>query len=254
MPSFHDRSTAIVIGASGGIGLALTERLLTDARFERVIACCRSPAASAELQRLASDEPALELASVDATRAETISALGQTLKDRDIHPNLVIYSAGLLHRDESFQPEKRLENIDADALHEVFAVNAFGPALVFKTLLPLMARRQPSVMAAISARVGSIEDNRLGGWYAYRASKAALNQIMRTTSIEARRRFKSCILACLHPGTTDTGLSKPFQANVPEGKLFSTGFVAERLLDIIDGLGIEDSGSFLAWDGKRIPW
>jgi NAD(P)-dependent dehydrogenase (short-subunit alcohol dehydrogenase family) len=254
MPDFHDHSTAVLIGASGGIGLALTERLLTDPRFERVIAGCRSPGAAAELQRLASEHPALELVSIDATRPETISALGETLKSRGIRPSLVIYCAGLLHRGDAIQPEKRLEDIEAAALNEVFAVNAFGPALVFKTLLPLMARQQPSVMAAISARVGSIEDNRLGGWYAYRASKAALNQIMRTASIEARRRFKSCVLVCLHPGTTDTGLSKPFQANVPEGKLFSTSFVAEHLLDIIEGLNIEDSGSFLAWDGKAIPW
>ena len=254
MPDFHDSSTAVVIGASGGIGLALTERLLGDVRFERVIAGCRSPERSTELTRLAGDRTAMELAAIDATRPETISALAESLKTRGIRPSLVIYCAGLLHRGDAIQPEKRLEDIDAAAMNEVFAVNAFGPALVFKALLPLMAREQPSVMAAISARVGSIEDNRLGGWYAYRASKAALNQFMRTASIEARRRFKSCILTCLHPGTTDTALSKPFQANVPEGKLFSTSFVAERFLDIIEGLEVEDSGSFLAWDGEVIPW
>jgi NAD(P)-dependent dehydrogenase (short-subunit alcohol dehydrogenase family) len=254
MPNFHDHSTAVLIGASGGIGLALSRRLLVDRRFERVIACCRSPETAMELQRLSREYPSLELLSLDVTRPDTVLALGQSLKDRGIRPELVIYCAGLLHRGDAIQPEKRLEDIDADAMSEVFAVNTFGSALVFRALLPLMARQQPSVMAAISARVGSIEDNRLGGWYAYRASKAALNQIMRTASIEARRRFKSCILTCLHPGTTDTALSEPFQANVPEGKLFSADFVAERFLDIIEGLGIEDTGSFLAWDGKPVPW
>jgi NAD(P)-dependent dehydrogenase (short-subunit alcohol dehydrogenase family) len=109
-------------------------------------------------------------------------------------------------------------------------------------------------MAVVSARVGSIADNRLGGWYAYRASKAALNQIMRTATIEARRRFKGCILTCVHPGTTDTALSKPFQANVPEGKLFSPTFVAERFMAIFNDLEVDDSGAFLAWDGQTIPW
>jgi NAD(P)-dependent dehydrogenase (short-subunit alcohol dehydrogenase family) len=135
-----------------------------------------------------------------------------------------------------------------------FAVNALGPALVMRHLLPLMRREGKAVLAVMSARVGSIGDNRLGGWYAYRASKAALNQFMKTASIEAARRYRNVIVLALHPGTTDTGLSAPFQANVPEGKLFSSAFVAERLLEVIEQTGPDDSGSFRAWDDSEIPW
>lgn len=254
MPRFDSESNALVIAASGGIGLAMTRKLLKDSRFTRVIATCRNPQQSDELNALARQYNALELVALDVTDADDFTRLGDSLKAQDIQPQLVIYCAGLLHDGARVQPEKRLEDIELDAMERVFAVNIFGPALMFKTLLPLFGRRQRCVMAVISARVGSIEDNRLGGWYAYRASKAALNQIMRTATIEARRRFKGCILTCVHPGTTDTALSRPFQSNVPEDQLFSPDFVARRFMAIFEGLDVDDSGAFLAWDGKPIPW
>jgi NAD(P)-dependent dehydrogenase (short-subunit alcohol dehydrogenase family) len=254
MPRFDSGATALVIGASGGIGLAMTRHLLADPRFARVIASCRDPRRDGELHGLGREHHRLEQVALDATDPEAFLRLGADLRDRDIRPALVIYCAGLLHDGDRLQPEKRLEEIELDALQRVFAVNTFGPALMFKSLLPLFGRHDPCVMAVVSARVGSIEDNRLGGWYAYRASKAGLNQIMRTAKIEARRRFKGCILACVHPGTTDTALSRPFQANVPEDKLFPPAFVAERFMSIFEALEIEDSGAFLAWDGAPIPW
>lgn len=254
MPCFDSESTALVIGASGGIGLALTRNLLADSRFSRVIATCRDPQRSGELNALSRQHEDLALLALDVTDRDAFLQLGAILRDRSVKPALVVYCAGLLHDGSRLQPEKRLEDIELDALQRVFAVNTFGPALMLKSLLPLFGRNDPCVMAVISARVGSIEDNRLGGWYAYRASKSALNQIMRTATIEARRRFKGCILTCLHPGTTDTALSRPFQANVPEDKLFTAEFVAERFMAIFEGLEVADSGAFLAWDGKPIPW
>jgi len=253
MPQFTRDATALIIAASGGIGLAMTRHLLADDRFSRVIATGRDPENASELKSLSASHSALELVALDVTQAGDFDALAADLKRRGVRPQLIVYCAGLLH-EGALQPEKRLEDIEPDALQRVFAVNAFGPALMYRSLLPLLGRNSPCLAAVVSARVGSIEDNRLGGWYAYRSSKAALNQIMRTATIEARRRFKGCILTCVHPGTTDTSLSRPFQANVPDEKLFSPEFVAERFMAIFEGLEVEDSGAFLAWDGQPIPW
>ena len=133
-----------------------------------------------------------------------------------------------------------------------FAVNVFGPVLVAKHFIPCLTRDRKSVLAALSARVGSISDNRLGGWYSYRAGKAALNQMLKTLSIEIGRRFKNQIILGLHPGTVDTGLSKPFQSNVPDGKLFTPEYSAKALLKVINTAEASDSGNLLAWDGETI--
>ena len=134
-----------------------------------------------------------------------------------------------------------------------FAVNAIGPALAAKHFLPLLAEDRKSVFAALSARVGSISDNSLGGWHAYRASKAALNMILRNLAIELARRHDKAICVGLHPGTVDTGLSSPFQGSVPPGRLFSPAEAAGHLLKVVDGLSPADSGGHFAWDGRRIP-
>ena len=168
--------------------------------------------------------------------------------------DLVLVATGILHSDSGIQPEKRLRDIDAAAMAEVMRINAIGPALVAKHFLPLMRREAKSVFAAISARVGSIGDNRLGGWASYRASKAALNMLLRTFAIEHARTHPEGICVALHPGTVDTALSRPFQARVPQGKLFTPGDAAERLLTVLDGLGPGDSGGFYAWDGSRIEY
>jgi NAD(P)-dependent dehydrogenase (short-subunit alcohol dehydrogenase family) len=137
---------------------------------------------------------------------------------------------------------------------EAFAVNGAGPLLLAKHLEPLLPRRERAVFASLSARVGSIGDNRLGGWYAYRASKAAQNMFIRTLAIELARRARGAICVALHPGTTDTELSRPFQGGVPESKLFTAERAVEQLLRVIDGLGPGDTGRFIAWNGERIPW
>lgn len=255
MRSFAKGSSAVVVGASGGIGLALTRALLESDRFECVVGCARRPQDSAALQGLVeSAQGRLILRPMDLSDPETIATLVDWLKAERLAPSLVFNAAGVLHDGARVQPEKRLEDLDASSLARIFAVNALGPALLIRHLLPLMRREDKAVLAMLSARVGSIGDNRLGGWYAYRASKSALNQFLKTASIEARRRFRNVIMLALHPGTTDTALSAPFQANVPEGKLFSSDFAAERLLAVIDQAGLDDSGGFRAWDGSEIPW
>ncbi|MGE8370299.1 MAG: SDR family NAD(P)-dependent oxidoreductase, partial [Pseudomonas putida] len=149
--------------------------------------------------------------------------------------------------------EKSLAQLDLTSLQASFVTNAFAPILLLKHLMPLL-RKGPATFAALSARVGSISDNRLGGWYSYRASKAALNQLLHTASIELKRLNPNATVLALHPGTTDTELSRPFQGNVPEGKLFEPAFAARCVIEQVGRLGPSESGSFWGWDGERIAW
>lgn len=220
---------AAIVGASGGIGAAFCERL--HARGVTVHPFSR-----------AGDVP------VDLLDEDSIAAAADSI---DAPLDLVIVATGVLHGD-SFQPEKTMRQLDGRAMLDVLAVNTVGPALVAKHFLPKLTRREPSVFAALSARVGSIGDNRLGGWLSYRSSKAALNMALKTLAIEHRRTHKHGAVIGLHPGTVDTGLSKPFQRGVPEGKLFSPAFAAERLLTVIEDISAADSGGVFAWDGQRI--
>jgi len=255
LDSFPQAFSAVVQGASRGIGLALVAALLENDRVDQVIACARQPSSCEALAALAERHGArLHTQALDITIPDQVAALAQMLQSAGIRPHLVINVSGLLHQGADVMPEKRLEDIDFDAMQQVFAVNTLGPAMLCRHLLPLMAGEGKAAFLALSARVGSISDNRLGGWYAYRSSKAALNQVLKTASIEARRRYKNVLVAALHPGTTDTDLSRPFQANVPPDKLFTTAFVARRLLAVIDRLELEDSGGFFAWDGAKIPY
>jgi NAD(P)-dependent dehydrogenase (short-subunit alcohol dehydrogenase family) len=222
--------SAVVIGAQGGIGAALVEALEEEGAHARVHGFSR---------------PELDItdeASVAAAAARV--APGPP-------PSLVIVATGLLH-DAGHGPEKSFRELDSAWLARSFAVNAVGPVLVAKHFLPLLPKGERSVFAALSARVGSISDNRLGGWYGYRASKAALNQLLRTLAIEMKRLNDRAIVVGLHPGTVDTRLSRPFQANVPAGQLFAPDRAAVQLLDVIDGLAVKDSGGVFAWDGSAI--
>ena len=166
---------------------------------------------------------------------------------------LAIVATGLLH-DESLRPEKSMKALDADDLARAFAINTIGPALVAKHLLALLPREGKAVFAVLSARVGSISDNRVGGWYGYRASKAALNQIVRTLAIELRRTKPDAIVVALHPGTVATPLSAPFRGAVDPARLFAPDQAAGKLLGVIDALQAGDSGGFFAWDGSAIPF
>lgn len=213
----------VIIGASGGIGGALAEAL----REEDAAVQCFS-------------RPELDITD-EASIAQAAARAGS--------PELVVVATGLLH-DGARDPEKALRDLDAEWLARQYAVNAIGPALVAKHFLPIMPLAGRSVLAILSARVGSISDNRLGGWYGYRASKAALNQLVRTLAIEDKRRNERGIVVALHPGTVDTKLSKPFQQSGRD--LFAPGRAAVQLLDVIDGLKPHDSGKLFAWDGTEI--
>ncbi len=229
---------ALVFGAGGGLGGALAARL-RDQGYETT-ALTRRPApdwSGPQLRFDLEDEAGL-------------AAAAATLKD-GAPIRRVIVATGLLHAD-GVAPERSNSALDAAQLLRLYAINAVGPALVAKHFLPLLPRSEPSVFAALSARVGSIGDNRLGGWHSYRASKAALNMLIRTMAIELNRTRPAAILVGLHPGTVDTGLSKPFQRGVPAGRLFSPDQSAGRLLAVMDGLGPQDNGGVFAWDGTRI--
>jgi NAD(P)-dependent dehydrogenase (short-subunit alcohol dehydrogenase family) len=160
---------------------------------------------------------------------------------------------GILHS-QNIQPEKRLEDFDAQAFIDVITSNSLTPMLWIQKLTPLLTGKSPCKFVLFSARVGSISDNRLGGWYSYRASKAALNMMVKTASIELARRAKNIKLIAFHPGTTDTPLSKPFQKNVPTNKLFTAEFVAKQLLAIVEEAPLDQTVSYLDWQGDTINW
>ena len=227
---------AVVIGASGGIGAALEEAIVDEGAFDVVHGFARSRTGDRHLDL--EDEASI-------ASAAAIVAKGPA-------PSLIVVATGLLH-DGDRGPEKAMRELDPDWLARTYAINTIGPALVAKHFLPLTAKGNRSVFAALSARVGSISDNKMGGWYGYRASKAALNMMIRSLAIEERRRNDRSILVALHPGTVDTALSKPFQGNVQQGRLFDPGRAAVQLLDVIDGLKVPDSGKIFAWDGAEIP-
>jgi NAD(P)-dependent dehydrogenase (short-subunit alcohol dehydrogenase family) len=165
--------------------------------------------------------------------------------------DLVIIATGILHEDGRM-PERALRDLDRDRLARIFDVNTIGPALVLKHFTPLLPKDRPCIIAALSARVGSISDNRTGGWYGYRASKTALNMIVKSAAIELHRTRPHSICVALHPGTVDTPLSVPFQVRVPPEKLFSTERAALQLIDVLGGMKAADSGRIFAWDGSEI--
>ncbi|HJK96665.1 MAG TPA: SDR family oxidoreductase [Polyangiaceae bacterium LLY-WYZ-14_1] len=246
---------ALVTGANRGLGLAFVDRLLADGSVGTVVATCRHPERAAALQdRRGAAQGRLELVALDVADESSVRSAAETVAARHPRLHLVLNVAGILHAGELVQPEKKLDQVDPAALARVFAVNAFGPLLVAKHVQGLLIHPDRSVLANLSARVGSIGDDRLGGWYAYRASKAAQNMFTRNLAIELGRRRGGPIVVALHPGTVETELSAPFRRNVPPEKLFSPDRAARQLLEICDSLRPEESGSFFAWDRQPIPW
>lgn len=232
----------VVVGASGGIGGALVELLSGDLPSGTIRALSRSPRGGG-----GNVTPGF----VDITREETIRAAADS-SSQGGPIDLVIVASGVLHRGSELRPEKSMRELDPRAIGEVFAVNAAGPALVAKHFLPRLRKGQKTVFAALSARVGSISDNRLGGWASYRASKAALNMLLKTFAIEHARRWPDSVVVALHPGTVDTALSRPFSGRVPPDRLFPPERAARHLLEVIDGLEPDATGGFFAWDGTPI--
>lgn len=237
------RPSAIVFGAIGAIGGALIARLLEDERYGSIHAGVRGagpvPDGAQRFEFSFDDE---------ATIAAAFDGLAEP-------PGLVIVATGLLHDSErGIAPEKSWRAIDGAAMAAVFAANTIGPALVAKHALSRFPRDRRAVFAVLSARVGSIGDNRLGGWHSYRASKAALNMLVLNFAIELARSHPLAVAAALHPGTVDSRLSAPFQPRVAPEKLLSPETAAGHLLDVIHRLTPADSGHLFAWDGERLPW
>lgn len=235
-------STAVIIGASGGLGRAVLEQVARSGRYDRILALARGKL----------DIDGAEVVPFDLEDEASIASAAAKAADGP-PPALIFLATGVLHG-SGLTPERSLKAVDGGAMVRAFSLNAVGPALVAKHFIPLLPRKGRSLFAALSARVGSIGDNRLGGWHSYRASKAALNMVLKTVAVELARTHPEAVCAALHPGTVATELSAPFQRAVVPERLFTPAASAERLLAVLDDLGPEQSGGFFAWDGSPIPW
>ncbi len=231
--------TAVVIGSTGGIGRALVAGIVASGRYDRVFALARSP------QNL--PPQGAEVGHIDLMDEASI----QSAADRAGEADLVVVATGALTTAQS-RPERTFRALSADSMIELFRINAVGPALVARCFLPLLPRERRSVFAVLSARVGSISDNQLGGWHSYRASKASLNMLVRNFAIELAREKPQAVCVGLHPGTVETGLSAPFRGSTPKDRLFTPDHSAMCMLGVLDQLSPADSGQLFAWDGQRI--
>ena len=232
MSSLPGGYRAVVVGATGGIGHAFVNAIDADPNCAEVIALGRTGEPGLDLE----DEPSIARAAVTIAKGGPV--------------HLLIDATGILH-DETMRPEKSVGAVDPAMIARIFAINATGPLLLLKHFHRLLPPDERSVFATLSARVGSITDNGLGGWYGYRASKAALNMFLRTAAIEIARKRPQAVCLALHPGTVKTGLSDPF---THERERFEPAEAAVSLLNVIDKTGPGDTGSFLAYDGTKIPW
>ena len=232
MSASETSRTAVVIGASGGIGKAIVAAMEADGRYASVIALSRSQTG------------------LDLTDETAVAQAAAAIRDSHGTLDLLFDATGGLEIDGQ-GPEKSIRAIDPASMARQFALNAIGPALLLKHFAPLLARDRRAVFATLSARVGSIGDNRLGGWISYRAAKAALNQIVRTSAIEIARSHPQAVVVALHPGTVDTKLSAKFSRN---HEVFSPSQASAQLLAVVDGLDASQTGSFLAYDGSAIEW
>lgn len=230
-----------MIGASGGIGRGFIEHLATSDRVSHIHAFSRS-VHDFDHDKVISEH-------LDLTDEDSIKYAAKSI---DGELDLVIIASGLLHRDDDIQPEKSLRDLNLKQFHDVFAINTFGPALVAKHFTPLLPRDRRSVFAALSARVSSISDNGLGGWYAYRAAKTALNMVIKNTAIEVARKNKETAIIGLHPGTVETALSEPFRGNVAQKRLFTPEQSSAYMLEVINNVTPSQSGELLAYDGQII--
>lgn len=254
---------ALVVGG-GGIGRALLPELAARAPGLQLWCSQRPPlvdgvataatgVATTAGEAIPGPTGSIRSLSLDVSDDDSLRQLRQLALEQLTPLRLVIYTAGLLQAG-AMTPEKRLSQVNRRDLERSFSVNAWGPLLVAQALEAALPRDQPAQFASLSARVGSIGDNRLGGWYAYRAAKAAQNQLLSTLAIEWRRRLPQVCVTLLHPGTTATALSAPFRSGVAPQQLFSPERAARQLLDVLERQSPAESGRFLAWDGAEIPW
>jgi NAD(P)-dependent dehydrogenase (short-subunit alcohol dehydrogenase family) len=232
MQSLPQNYRALVVGANGTIGSALLAQLQADPRCAQALGLSRSSTPAIDFH----DEASV------ARAAEQLKAQGPL--------HLVLVANGMLH-DAHGLPEKRLGQLNYSQMSANFLLNTMGPALVMARFAPLLARHERSLLGVLSAKVASLQDNRLGGWYSYRASKAALNMMLKTAAIEVARTHPQAVLAALHPGAVDSPLSAPFRATHAARPAEQA---ASDLLQVLDGLAAEDTGGFWSYDGQRLPW
>ncbi|EGK13257.1 SDR family NAD(P)-dependent oxidoreductase [Psychrobacter sanguinis] len=269
----------LLIGGTSGIGKALLERMLEDNKVEQIFATyhrrrpivnhpnnedpdVKEPGTKATATKNTDTKTKVVWLAMDVTSEPSIKQTIEQISEHVDHIDWVINAVGLLHNG-SHQPEKAVRQLDPDFFIDNMKVNALPSLLIAKYIKPLLQARlkagkpneiEPAIYATISARVGSISDNKLGGWYSYRMSKAALNMGMKTLAIEWQRSLKNVCVAVMQPGTVDTPLSKPFQANVAKDKLFKPEQCADNLLIVLSQLTAEDTGCFVDWAGKPIEW
>ncbi|KAM3684395.1 hypothetical protein ACB098_11G042400 [Castanea mollissima] len=242
--------------------VSMVKQLLEKNEKGHVVATCRNPDVASGLLHLKNRyAERLSILPLDLTIESTIEASAKSIRERFGSLNLLINASGVLSIPDVLQPETTLTKVEKSSLLLAYEINAVGPIVEIKHMWPLLkigggsgTERDVAVVANLSARVGSIGDNHLGGWHSYRSSKTALNQLTKTVSVEFARRKDPIICILLHPGTVDTDLSRPFQRNVPEGKLFTKEFSVQKLLGIINNAKKHDNGKFFAWDGQEIPW
>jgi NAD(P)-dependent dehydrogenase (short-subunit alcohol dehydrogenase family) len=272
------KHVSLISGASRGIGLAFTRKLLEkhkgkgedDARLNVVIGCCRNPETSQGLKQLLKEfgNERLKVVRVDVLNEREISQASEFVEEEYGRLDLVINTAAVLHLpDRKMVPETSIQRFDGDAATLSYRTNTIGPMLMTKHFMKLMLktadenakleegeRQQVPIIASLSARVSSIADNKLGGWYSYRGSKTALNQMTQTAHVEFSRKKNPIAMLLLHPGTVDTELSEPFKKNVPPEKLFTPEFSATKMLEVLDKVTLKDSGKFYDYAGVEIPW
>jgi NAD(P)-dependent dehydrogenase (short-subunit alcohol dehydrogenase family) len=243
MPAREKAMNIVILGGSGGIGEAFIEKLAGRPNVETVVATYHR-SKPPEVGR-----PNVSLQRLDLTNEPAIRDWAAQIGEID----WLINAVGMLHTPAQ-RPEKTIRHIDPAFFLQSMSINTVPTLLLAKHLYGKFRHGRPAVFATVSAKVGSIEDNRLGGWFSYRASKAALNMCLKTLAIEWRRSLPNVAVTALHPGTTDTALSRPFQHNVPTGQLFTPEQSVNYLLDVLDSLKPADSGRFLAFDGEELPW
>ena len=245
LSNFTDNLNIAIIGSTGGIGSNILSLLLQDMKVEKLYSFSRN------VHDIENNK--LVKVKLDISSQTSINNAIESLES-DLKFDIILVTTGILHDEENLQPEKSLRDINKENFERVFEINTIGPALIMRYFLPKLKREEKSIFAAISARVGSISDNTLGGWYAYRASKAALNMLIKNASIEMARRYKEAAVIGLHPGPVDTGLSEPFQGNVPPGKLFTPEYSGKKMLEVINKTTAQQTGKIFAWDGTEIPY
>ena len=243
-----NRQEALVIGANSDIGQSVASALKETEEFDNIHLVSRKPITNTALLK-----SSIFRTHICDNKEDSIRKVLEDIFIAGSSPCNIVICNGILHSNK-ISPERRLEHISSNSLEEIFRINAIVPILWLSELINHLSNTSPSVVAVLSARVGSITDNKLGGWYSYRASKAALSMLLKTAAIEYSRRNRMVKILSLHPGTVDTKLSKPFQRSIPKEQIFTPDYAASRLLKIMKSIAHDGKIDYLDWEGKEIPW